>query len=96
MLHASLPQRQARLLRTMWFRASHVVARAPTAYGKTLGGFIESHCGECHDNGTAKGGLDLEVLLEVHSFELDRREVIDRWVLIRDRIRDGDAESMHQ
>lgn len=48
--------------------------------------FIEASCLDCHDSGTAEGGLDLESL----SIDLTRREFFDRWVLIHDRVRDGE------
>lgn len=48
--------------------------------------FIEIHCFDCHGNGASEGGLDLESL----GFDLYRRELFDRWVLIHDRIRDGE------
>ncbi len=48
--------------------------------------FIEASCLDCHDSETAEGGFDLESL----SFDLTRREFFDRWVLIHDRVRDGE------
>lgn len=48
--------------------------------------FVEDRCLGCHDSFTAEGGLDLESL----SLELDRQERSERWVLIHDRIRDGE------
>lgn len=51
-----------------------------------LESFIESHCLDCHDGGEAEAGLDFGEL----SFDLSNRTVFDRWVLIHDRIRDGE------
>ena len=48
--------------------------------------FIQQHCLECHDGADAEAGLDLSSL----TFDLNRRNVFDRWVLIHDRVRDGE------
>ena len=48
--------------------------------------FIAANCFGCHDRSTAEGGLDLESL----DFDLDQRDRYDRWVLIHDRVRDGE------
>lgn len=48
--------------------------------------FVETHCFDCHGGGAAEGGLALDEV----GFDLDRREVFERWVLIHDRIRDGE------
>ncbi|MCE9603649.1 MAG: DUF1592 domain-containing protein [Planctomycetia bacterium] len=48
--------------------------------------FIETHCSECHDAGTKKGGLDLTDLKP----DLADRAVLQRWVSVHDRVRDGE------
>lgn len=48
--------------------------------------FFEANCWECHNSELSEAGLDLESL----RLELDRRENFDRWVLIHDRMRDGE------
>jgi hypothetical protein len=48
--------------------------------------FLAAHCVDCHNRDTREGGLDLESL----SFQLDQREIFDRWVLVHDRVRDGE------
>ena len=47
---------------------------------------VMSRCMECHDAGTKKGGLDLELLLS----RRPDAAVIDMWVQIYDRVRDGE------
>ncbi len=53
---------------------------------ETLGERIQQTCLDCHNEDSAEGGLDLSSL----AFMLDERELRDRWVLIHDRIRDGE------
>ncbi len=48
--------------------------------------FIQANCSDCHSGSDAEGGLDLDAL----GWDLSRREVFDRWVLIHDRVRDGE------
>jgi len=48
--------------------------------------FIQSHCVECHDSDTKKGGLDLTAL----PFDLATSKTFDRWVKVHDRVRDGE------
>ncbi|MCB1086154.1 MAG: DUF1592 domain-containing protein [Verrucomicrobiae bacterium] len=54
----------------------------PTVLGKA----IERRCLECHDDPSAKGGLDLTAL----PFELREMENRSRWILIHDRIESGE------
>jgi len=51
-----------------------------------LHGYLETHCFDCHDSTTKKGGLDLEAL-PIH---LDARERFDKWALVHDRIAAGE------
>jgi len=48
--------------------------------------FFAQHCVECHDAETHKGGLDLTAL----KWKPDDPAVFARWLLIHDRIRDGE------
>jgi len=48
--------------------------------------FLDRHCLECHDAGTAKGGLDLAGLRFAPADPANAA----RWVAIHDRIRDGE------
>ena len=48
--------------------------------------FIEEHCTDCHDRDTRKGGLDLLAL----QFEPADPVNFSRWVLIYDRVRNGE------
>src|SRR2546426_537657 len=48
--------------------------------------FLEKHCFECHDTETKKGGLDLTSL----KFEVNNPTNFSRWVLIHDRVSNGE------
>jgi hypothetical protein len=48
--------------------------------------YLETHCIDCHDSATKKGGLDLESL----SIQLDSQEVFAKWALVHDRIAAGE------
>jgi len=48
--------------------------------------FVEQNCLDCHDSSTQEGGLDLTKL----DFNLQQQGAFDRWVLIHDRVRDGE------
>lgn len=48
--------------------------------------FFEEHCFDCHDATMKEGGLDLDEL----SFDPEDPESFARWVLIHDRVRDGE------
>src|ERR1700754_2712513 len=52
-----------------------------------LGGFMQSHCMECHDTETKKGGLDLSALPLT---QLADRPTFDEWVKIHDRVTAGE------
>ena len=51
-----------------------------------LRGYLETHCFDCHDSTTKKGGLDLESL----PFQLDARGRFDKWAQVHDRIAAGE------
>ncbi len=48
--------------------------------------FIQSHCVECHDADTRKGGLDLTSL----KFDIANPTNFSRWVLVHDRVSKGE------
>lgn len=48
--------------------------------------FLQTHCYDCHDSETEKGGLNLETL----ALALEEREVIEKWVKVHDKVRDGE------
>src|ERR1051325_10881536 len=48
--------------------------------------FLQTHCLECHDAETKKGGLDLTAL----PFDLANSTNFAKWVLVHDRVRDGE------
>ena len=51
-----------------------------------LRGYLETHCFDCHDATTKKGGLDLESL----PLKLDAPEPFEKWALVHDRIAAGE------
>lgn len=53
---------------------------------KDVHAFIETHCAECHDADTKKGGLDLNSL----PFELQDPGDFSKWVKIDDRVARGE------
>jgi hypothetical protein len=48
--------------------------------------YLESHCFDCHDSATKKGGLDLESL----PMQFDAAEFFDTWAKAHDRIAAGE------
>lgn len=48
--------------------------------------FFETHCYDCHDDLTAKGGLDLTAL----PTDLTDPDTLAKWTLIHDRVRNGE------
>jgi hypothetical protein len=52
----------------------------------TVRGYLETHCFECHDATTKKGGLDLEAMPLV----FDKREFFQVWAQVHDRIAAGE------
>lgn len=67
-------------------RASESAADEPAAQPPVILDFVQAHCLDCHAGESAEAGLDLETL----PFDLTRRESFDRWLLIHDRIQDGE------
>jgi len=51
-----------------------------------LRGYLETHCFDCHDSTTKKGGLDLESL----PMQFDAAERFEKWALVHDRIVAGE------
>ncbi len=51
-----------------------------------LRGYLQTHCFDCHDSSTQKGGLNLEAL----PMQLDSAEGVDIWAHVHDRIIAGE------
>ena len=51
-----------------------------------LRGYLESHCFECHDSSTKKGGLDLEAL----PLQFEAHERFETWARVHDRVASGE------
>ena len=60
---------------------------ALTATLLTANPFFENHCLDCHDSDLKKGGIDLSTL---DSSKLDDLKILDLWVKVHDRVRDGE------
>ena len=48
--------------------------------------FVKSHCAECHDAETKKGGLDLTSLV----FDPANADAFEKWVRVHDRVQSGE------
>ena len=57
-----------------------------TAADADLRGYLETHCFDCHDSTTKKGGLDLEAL----PIQFNTTERFDTWAKAHDRIAAGE------
>jgi hypothetical protein len=57
-----------------------------TAAEADLHGYLETHCFDCHDSTTKKGGLDLES----SPMQLHERAHFDKWTLVHDNIAAGE------
>ena len=73
-----LPSLATTFLISLFLLDLSAIAAKPT-------GFLQSHCLECHDSATSKGGLDLESLPLVP----ENGDAIARWVDVMDIVRDG-------
>jgi hypothetical protein len=51
-----------------------------------LRGYLETHCFDCHDSTTRKGGLDLEAL----PMQFEAHAPFEKWALVHDRIAAGE------
>ena len=51
-----------------------------------LRGYLETHCLDCHDSTTKKGGLNLEAL----PLQFDARAQFETWALVHDRVAAGE------
>ena len=51
-----------------------------------LRGYLETHCFDCHDSTTKKGGLNLEAL----PLQFDARAQFETWALVHDRVAAGE------
>ncbi len=72
----------------MLLRPLFLLALAPALIAAPLPSreFLETHCFDCHDAETKKGGLDLTGL----KFELGDAASFAAWVDVHDRVRDGE------
>jgi hypothetical protein len=62
-------------------------------FGGDLVPFLEKHCLECHDDLSAKGGLDLQAALDQG---LKGTGPVHLWTRIHDRVRDGEMPPAKQ
>ena len=58
------------------------------AFDKPTAGFLGAHCFDCHGEGTAKGGLDLEKL----GHDLSDPAVFAKWERLFDRVALGEID----
>jgi len=79
------------------FRPAILLLLPLTASAADFGGdllpFFEKHCLECHDDLTAKGGLDLQAALDQG---LEGTGPVHLWTRIHDRVRDGEMPPAKQ
>ncbi len=68
----------------LWISAS--MLSAATLFPKEPEAFLERHCFDCHGDGTAKGGLDLETL----GRDLADEATFAKWVQVFDRVNQGE------
>src|SRR5512143_920587 len=77
-------------LKPHWLAAGLALLPALLVQGqavpKTVHGFVDAHCTECHDADTKKGGLDLVSL----NFGLPDPATFSKWVKINDRVAAGE------
>jgi hypothetical protein len=55
-------------------------------FASDLSNYLETHCFDCHDSATHKGGLDLESL----PIQFDQPERFNKWMQVHDRIAAGE------
>lgn len=67
------------------FDAGKVATKASLDFGR-MKGFLEKHCYDCHDADMKEGGLDLDAL----DRDLDNPATLAEWVLLHDRVRNGE------
>jgi hypothetical protein len=79
------------------FRPAILLLLPLTASAADFGGdllpFLEKHCLECHNDLTAKGGLDLQAALDGG---LEGTGPVHLWTRIHDRVRDGEMPPSKQ
>src|SRR6266571_3464868 len=66
-----------------------IAVAAPVAAGERVSAvskFLDRHCFECHDAETRKGDLDLTSL----KFDLANPTNFSKWVLVHDRVSNGE------
>ena len=65
---------------------NHTGSLAAETFSDAVRPFFAKYCFECHDNGTAEGGLDLAAV----ATDLSNPEVTSTWIRIYDRVRIGE------
>ena len=72
----------------MLFRSLFLLALSPALFAAPLPSreFLETHCFDCHDAETKKGGLDLTAL----KLDLTDANSFSKWVDVHDRVRAGE------
>lgn len=73
-------------MRSEIFIVCLLVGTTAWAFDKPTTGFLEAHCFDCHGEGTAKGGLDLEKL----GHDLSDPAVFAKWERLFDRVALGE------
>lgn len=68
-----------------WLMASPLSLRAVEGLAAPLTPFFERHCLDCHDDLSAKGGLDLDAL----GTDLTDPAVLEKWVRVFDQVDQG-------
>jgi hypothetical protein len=79
-----------RFLQVFLLSLSLCAAVARAAPTNALAVFLETHCYDCHDGSTKKGGLDLEGLVTKPDANLNPVALMAKWERIHDRVRDGE------
>ena len=89
MIAFRIPQKSFQVLATLLLGAQIVNAQSredSASRPNIVEQFVQQHCVDCHQGTNAEAGLDFDSL----PFDLSKPSVFQRWVLIHDRIRDGE------
>ena len=73
-------------MRSAIFIMCLLIGTTAWAFNKPTTGFLEAHCFDCHGEGAAKGGLDLEKL----GHDLSDPAVFAKWERLFDRVASGE------
>jgi hypothetical protein len=73
-------------MRNIVFMLWLVLGGVGFAFDKPMTAFLEAHCFDCHGDGAAKGGLDLEKL----GHDLSDPAVFAKWERLFDRVALGE------